>query len=344
MISVAIATYNGEKYIHHQLLSIYNQSRPVDEVVISDDGSTDQTVTIVQSFIEKHCLEKWFVVVNKENLGFSSNFLSAVKKTTGDIIFLSDQDDVWEVDKVEIMSSIMLSDDTICSLASQYSTINSDGKLINKNVAQCKFNKNDIISKISVEYMIGSSVVRGCTMCINKRVREVIKKDLDDLPLNSSLGHDWYLSMIASIIGENYFLNRCLMRYRIHDSNASLGRLRKNTILTSTNDLRNKSLQQIIVAHQYLLNTEYLCGRLTDRQKSLILKIICFFETRLKFTTSCNVLIWFYLLLEISSYYQCVKQAKGAIQLYLADLLYAYNINWRLTGTTPDGRNVNYDS
>ncbi|NTW98360.1 MAG: glycosyltransferase [Geobacteraceae bacterium] len=329
MVSVAIATYNGERYIYQQMMSIYNQSLPVDEVVISDDGSTDQTVTIVTSFIEKYSLSNWHIVVNKRNLGFSSNFLSAVRKTTGDIIFLSDQDDVWEINKVEVMSSIMRSDRTLCALSSQYSTIDNEGRIIDNEVLQFKFNKNAIMAEISVEYMIGSSAVRGCTMCIRKDVRDAIKH-LDDLELNYSLGHDWYLSMIASILGKNYFLNRCLMRYRIHDSNASLGRLRKSTVLSSTNEWRNKSLRQVRSAHQYLLNTEYLSSKLTNRQKKRIFRMIRFFETRLKFTTTCNIFIWLLLLFQLPQYYQCVKQIKGAMQLYLADLFYAYNINWRL--------------
>lgn len=331
MISVAIATYNGEKYITQQLLSIYTQSHPVDEVVICDDESTDQTVAIVKSFIETYNLPHWHIEVNKENLGFSSNFLSAVRKTSGDIIFVCDQDDVWETEKVEIMSSMMRSDRTICSLSSQYSAIDSEGRTIDNEVLQFKFSKDAALAEIPVEYMIGSSAVRGCTMCISKVVRDAVK-NLDDLDLNYSLGHDWYLSMLASILGKNYFLNKCLMRYRIHDSNASLGRLRKNTVLTSTNEWRNKSLQQAIMAHQYLLDTEWVCCRLTDHQKNEVFKIIRFFETRLKFTTTGNIFIWLLLLLEAPLYHQCAKQIKGAIQLYIADLFYAYNINWRLVG------------
>ncbi len=331
MVSVAIATYNGDKYITQQLLSIYNQSHPVDEVVICDDGSTDQTVALVKSFILKYSLSNWHIVVNETNLGFSSNFLSAVRKTTGDIVFLCDQDDVWNDNKVEVMSSVMRSDQSICSLSSQYSTIDSDGRIIDDEVLQFKFAKNEIMAEIPVEYMIGSSAVRGCTMCISKEVRDAMK-GLVDPELKYSLGHDWYLSMLASILGKNYFLNKCLLQYRIHDSNASLGRLRKNTVLTSTNKWRNKSLQQVISAHQYLLNTEYLSSRLNSRQKKHISKIIRFFETRLKFTASGNIFIWFLLLFQLAHYFQCVKQIKGALQLYFADLLYAYNINWQIKG------------
>lgn len=329
MVSVAIATYNGAKYITQQLLSIYNQSHPVDEVVICDDRSTDQTVAIVKSFIEEYSLGNWHIIVNKVNLGFSSNFLSAVRRTTGDIIFLCDQDDEWEIDKVEIMSTIMLADSTISSLSSQYSTIDSEGHIIDKKVVQFNFKKNNDMAEISVDYMIGSSAVRGCTMCISKIVRDAVKQ-LVDLELNYSLGHDWYLSMLASILGKNYFLNKCLIRYRIHDSNASLGRLRKDKILSSTNEWRNKSLQQVIIAHQYLLNTEYLSSRLTNCQKKNIIGMINFFETRLKLTTTRNIILWVLLISQITKYYQCTKQTRGTIQLYCADLFYAYNIDWYL--------------
>ncbi|MCQ2204520.1 MAG: glycosyltransferase [Bacteroidales bacterium] len=98
--SVAICTYNGEKYIESQLLSILNQTVKVDEIVISDDGSSDKTLDIISALKEKSgtdikCMK------NTQPLGVCANFDKCIKACTGDIIFLSDQDDLWMEDKVE---------------------------------------------------------------------------------------------------------------------------------------------------------------------------------------------------------------------------------------------------
>ena len=85
-ISVAIASYNGGRFIEKQLDSILKQTRPVDEVIICDDGSTDNTVEICRNFIEKNSLTNWEISVNPKNVGYCFNFYGAIAKTKGDII------------------------------------------------------------------------------------------------------------------------------------------------------------------------------------------------------------------------------------------------------------------
>ena len=103
MISVCMATYNGEKYIKEQLDSILSQLESDDELLISDDGSTDNTISIIQSYNDSriHILNH---VPNSSYSGHekvSSNFENALKNAHGDYIFLSDQDDIWCKDKVK---------------------------------------------------------------------------------------------------------------------------------------------------------------------------------------------------------------------------------------------------
>ena len=88
MISVVIATYNGEKYIEAQLRSVFMQSKLVDEVLIFDDGSTDGTVESVNRFIAENGCNGWRLIQNKENKGYCKNFLEGAKTAKGDIIFL----------------------------------------------------------------------------------------------------------------------------------------------------------------------------------------------------------------------------------------------------------------
>ena len=128
MISVAMTTYNGEKYVKEQLESILEQTKPVDEIVIMDDKSTDETVEIIKKIQEKSEV-KIILEVNKENVGYIENFRRAIKKTKGDIIFLCDQDDVWYKGKVEVMSGLM-ENGNIGVLCSKYDLIDTFGKHI----------------------------------------------------------------------------------------------------------------------------------------------------------------------------------------------------------------------
>ena len=99
MISVCIATYNGEKYIFEQISSILSQLGKDDEVIISDDGSTDDTIKIIESI----CDNRVRLLINNGKHGFVSNFEKALMKSKGDFIFLSDQDDIWKSNKVQVV-------------------------------------------------------------------------------------------------------------------------------------------------------------------------------------------------------------------------------------------------
>lgn len=102
MISVAIATFNGAEYLPSQLDSILAQSVAVDEIVICDDNSTDATMDILERY-QKDFPGKFRIFRNPQNLGCAGNFEKALSLCSGDIIFLADQDDVWQIDKVEKM-------------------------------------------------------------------------------------------------------------------------------------------------------------------------------------------------------------------------------------------------
>lgn len=96
-ISVAMASYNGEKYIEKQIRSILNQTYPVDEIVVSDDGSSDKTIEILNKIEDKRI----HVFNNNGRKGYCGNFENALKICTGDYIFLADQDDLWMSNKVQ---------------------------------------------------------------------------------------------------------------------------------------------------------------------------------------------------------------------------------------------------
>ena len=97
-VSVALCTYNGEKYIEQQLNSILNQNYPVEEIQIGDDGSSDKTIDIIDSFRKK--FDRLYLTINERRLGPLKNFENTIKRCRGQYICLADQDDIWYPEKL----------------------------------------------------------------------------------------------------------------------------------------------------------------------------------------------------------------------------------------------------
>jgi glycosyltransferase involved in cell wall biosynthesis len=325
-ISVALASYNGEKYIVEQLESIRKQSLPVDEVIINDDCSTDKTISLIKGFITNHDLVNWKVFINKANLGFSKNFHEAVKQTTGDLIFLADQDDIWLSNKVETIQQTFILNKELKAVASRQMFIDANGGVIGKpkNIIN---NKNSKLSYLPFDFFIGSSTIPGCTLCFTKEVKTFLNK-FGAPDLSKSFGHDWYYCVVAAAIGRFGLIDDVLIKRRMHENNASKVSSRKTTVLSVNAERRKKYLTEIFLAHQFLSENNTFTSQLNDKEVVKVKQMLTFFKKRLHFLNSRNLFIWIDLGFSCFKYYQCSKSFKGAIQLYLADLLYTYNINW----------------
>lgn len=221
-ISVAMAVYNGEKYIEKQLISILNQTRLPDEVIICDDGSKDRTVDIIENFIDRHSLSNWKLYSNKRNVGFSKNFYNSIKKTTGGIIFLCDQDDIWHEDKIKKMEKLFIANKKIKALVSSFNLINETGMPINIKLSNKKSNNNIIkykiknkLEKISKDTIFLYNISPGCTMAFTKDIKDIYLKNTD-----CNCIHDWEISMLAALFDGLYYLDLPLIDYRIHSKNA----------------------------------------------------------------------------------------------------------------------------
>lgn len=106
--SICMGLYNGEKYIEAQLDSILHQTKESEEVILCDDGSTDQTIAVVRSFIEKNGLQdRWHLFCNEQNKGYPGNFYYAMSLCTQEVVFLADQDDIWAETKLERMCAVL---------------------------------------------------------------------------------------------------------------------------------------------------------------------------------------------------------------------------------------------
>ena len=135
-VSLVMAVYNGEKYLIEQLDSIRKQTYPIDEVILIDDVSTDNSYELIHQYIDG-----WKLIKNENNLGYRKNFKKGLEIVDGDIIFLSDQDDRWHLNKIEVMVEKM-SQSNILSLASSFNFMDQDGNCFEVNKIKGRSNNN----------------------------------------------------------------------------------------------------------------------------------------------------------------------------------------------------------
>lgn len=211
MISVCMATYNGELYIKEQLQSILSQISEGDEVVISDDGSTDSTYDEVVGINDSRI--KWFV--NEGVHGFSHNFENALKHANGDIIFLSDQDDIWKDNKVKVSLEALSDSDFVIS---DCVTVNNKMEIIQESRFKAFNIKNGFIN-----HLIKSRYL-GCCMAFK---REVLDMALP-FPKNDRLvEHDIWLAAVGLLYFKVKLIEEPLILYRRHGNNVSDGGFEK---------------------------------------------------------------------------------------------------------------------
>lgn len=232
-ISVAMATYNGEKFIEEQLKSIMFQSRKVDELVISDDCSNDRTVAIATDFIKKNNLN-WKVLTNQGSHGVKNNFYNVLSHVNGDVVILCDQDDIWLGEKVEYIENTFIQFPQIKALNTSFVYIDEFGKEIlipqnsmmaNNNLIPKKIVKSEL-SKIPFEFVINKNISPGMTMAVSK--------EIVDIYLNYSRKaylHDHELNCIAALLDGLFFYDKVLSKYRIHSSQTvSISNVQKSSI------------------------------------------------------------------------------------------------------------------
>lgn len=206
-ISVCMAAYNGEMYIKEQIGSILKQLKDDDELIISDDNSSDKTSLIVRAIDDPRIK----FIINKGEKGYTRNFENALKESSGDIIFLSDQDDVWADNKVEIMLKHLEDADMVVSDAeivdSQLQVVNGSHFLLH-NVKEGFWN-----NLLKTRY-IGA--------CMGFK-RSVLDKALPFPRHHKYCAHDYWLTIVSEAFFRTSLVYEPLLLYRRHDNNASSG-------------------------------------------------------------------------------------------------------------------------
>jgi glycosyltransferase involved in cell wall biosynthesis len=210
-ISIALAAYNGEKYLSRQLDSILAQSYHDFELVVCDDSSSDSTWDILQQYQKKERRIRCYQ--NPKNLGFKKNFEKTILLCKGGFIALSDQDDIWSVDHLEALINNISSYSLVCS---QSEGIDKQGNIIkNRLFAKkidmlMKFDKNNVFLSL----LLGN-FAQGCAVLFTK---DLVRKAF---PIPEEVKfHDHWLACAAQAIGNGvFYIDKTTVFYRYHDNN-----------------------------------------------------------------------------------------------------------------------------
>lgn len=211
-ISIALATYNGGLFLREQLDSLYKQTRVPDEIIVSDDGSTDDTITILEEYHKKYGLNYY---VNNQSHGINNNFERAIRKCSGDYIMISDQDDIWFPNKIQVSLDKIkeIEKDKPALVSSQNYVIDGQGNVVEKRL---KITKDTFTCADTLLQPDG--VTRGCSLMFNRKLLDVLKP----FPLTKDCLYDHYIGVVCASIGIKYNLSVPLMYHRRHGGNVTV--------------------------------------------------------------------------------------------------------------------------
>lgn len=212
MVSVCMASFNGARFIKQQIDSILMQISDEDEIIISDDGSTDGTIDIIKSIKDSRII----LVSSSGGALTSYNFLNALKHAKGDYILLSDQDDIWLPGKVKIMLSNLVKFDLV---AHDANIICSNGLIV----------ENSLHKQAKLGFFYNLIVNRTFTGCCMGFKREILSF-LQPFPPKYIL-HDWWIASCAQFLGLRVvYIEDMLVSYRRHEQNVSNFKVSKNSL------------------------------------------------------------------------------------------------------------------
>jgi len=203
LVSIALCTYNGERYLKEQLDSIVNQSYSNIELIAVDDCSSDSTIKILKEYSQKHTFIK--VYSNTENLGYIKNFEKAMQLCNGLLIALCDQDDIWKSDKIEkqvqaIGKNMLIYHDS--------EFIDQEGNSLNK----CMSDIMNLYRGDQPEVFLFFNCISGHSVLLKKELLEKM------LPFPDAYFHDWWMGYVATNAGSIDYLSEALVKYRQHEN------------------------------------------------------------------------------------------------------------------------------
>lgn len=233
-ISIALTTFNGEKYLCAQLDSILNQTVQFDELVVCDDCSTDSTRDILLKYQLKD--QRIKVYFNNYNIGFKQNFEKAIKLCKGDYIALADQDDIWAKDHLKILYENINNKMLACADAI---LMDSDGNEYKHTLSFINnYNKTSFNNNSTCRFILYyQNPFQGASMMLNRKFIDIA------LPIPEKVKyHDVWFALLGCILDSFVFINHSITYYRMHNKNASGLHNRHSTYRTLLGHLIKKEM------------------------------------------------------------------------------------------------------
>lgn len=266
-----MCTYNGSRFLREQLDSILRQSRLPDELIVSDDCSTDCTVEMICEFTAKAPFEVR-LVVNKYQLGTTKNFEKCILLCTGDLIVLSDQDDYWYFDRLQLTENIMTERPDAGVLFADADIVDNDlsplGYRLWKSVHFSHRLRRQFAQENAFEALIAHNVVTGATMAFRADYRSLV------CPIPSLWVHDGWIAILVAAVANVIYIDRPLIKYRQH-SNQQLGARIRSIAghVTSTQERNNyENYKQMPERYRLVYDRlqETMEGGLPQKQRALL--------------------------------------------------------------------------
>lgn len=234
-VGIAVALYNGARFLEAQLDTLRLQTCPPDQVVFCDDGSKDDTVAVVRSYIEKYGLQGcWQLHINEKNLGYAKNFYQAMSMCHTDLVYPCDQDDLWKSDKLAKMNHIMDTHPEISLLLCKGGVMDAEGKPMH-GLLISKSKETGEMEQIQPSQVLRSLTWTGMLMCVRRDFLDRWKEIL--YPVQAP--HDFALALCASDLGTFYTYDYVGAYHRRHDNNAANEEHRISKVLNLKTKLRD---------------------------------------------------------------------------------------------------------
>lgn len=202
-VSIVMCTYNGESFLREQLDSLVNQTYPIYELIVQDDKSTDSTLSILREYQIKYSEIKIDIYVNSEQLGYRRNFLTAYQKATGDLIASCDQDDIWDLSKIDILVNEIVGYSFIFHNSVMFNESKEWGPLFSENIGDYS---HPIVSLFVPRSM-------GHQLMFKKEILPLLK-----LFENCNLSYDYFLNTLCGCLMKIKYIDKSLVYWRRHNT------------------------------------------------------------------------------------------------------------------------------
>lgn len=251
-VAILMSTYNGDKFLKTQIKSIINQKYTNWHLYIRDDGSTDNTISIIEEFERKDPRISFFNRDNIENVGVTNSFMTLLNNINADYYMFSDQDDFWMPEKISICLNKM-------SKHNGPTCVFTELQVVDKNLKSLYLmNKSNVW--FDFPHFLFGNCVTGCTMMINNDLKTILlikKTNFQNVYL-----HDWWIAMISAAFGKLIYVNTPTIYYRQHGDNAEGSK--KDNLKTITG--RALHLEHEIDGMAKILAMDYEFNRLFGNQ------------------------------------------------------------------------------